>query len=253
MWRLSFELAKKNYPNTPICLITDTKSAGLFRDFDFSDVSTALDGIPDFQKIWSLGKIYAYREAASKGPFLHLDADVFLWEPLPVTLTQSPIFVQSPDKRIFDDPGYISFEEVLNNNGRLPEAWEEILLSEENFPTVNMGIFGGTDTGLILDYCKFVLDMLEDPKYLRLWQNPNVNTCLACMVEQLNLVYFARQRGVELNYLLDDVDDSTKKSYLKYTHLMNGKDDPVVMGAISQRVRQKPYNLDPQYVGPKQW
>ena len=253
MWRLSFELAKKNYPNTPICLITDTKSAGLFRNFDFSDVSTALDGIPDFQKIWSLGKIYAYREAANKGPFLHLDADVFLWAPLPVALTESPIFVQSPDKRIWDDPGYISIEEVLNKHGKLPEAWKDMLIAEDNFHTVNMGIFGGTDTNLILNYCKFVLDMIEDPEHLKLWTNPSINTCLACMIEQLNLVYFARQHGVEVNYLLDDVNDSTRKSYLKYTHLMNGKDNPAVMAAVSKRVQTKPYNLRPKFVGVERW
>lgn len=257
MWRLSFELARKNYPNTPICLITDTKSVRLFRDFGFSSISTGLDGIPDFQKVWALGKIYAYREAAKKGPFLHLDADVFLWAPLPESLLNSGVFVQSPDKHVWDDPGYISLEEILNKYGKLPETWESILLKEENFSTVNMGIFGGTNTKFILDYCDFVLGMIEDPDYADLWsakrRGSGIATCVACMVEQLNLVDFARQNNVQLNYLLDDVQDSTKKSYLKYTHLMNGKDNPGVMESISQRVKTKPYNLRPKFVDVSKW
>jgi len=257
MWKLSFELVKKNYPNTNICLITDTKSVPLFKDFDFSSVSTKLDGIPDFQKVWALGKIYAYREAAKKGPFLHVDADVFLWAPLPQNLLNSPVFAQSPDHHVWDEPGYISLEEIFEKFGSLPKEWEKILKTKDNFQTVNMGIFGGTDVKFISQYCDFVLSMVEDPKFRDLWAGKGraktVRTCLPCMLEQMNVSYFAKERGVKISCLLSDFHDSNRDSYLKYTHLMDAKENPVVMQSISDRVRTKPYNLLPKFVGPFGW
>jgi len=257
MWRLSVELVKKSHPKSKICLITDSKSAPLFKTFGFSSISTKLDGIQDFQKVWSLGKIYAYKEALKDGPFIHIDADVFLWQPLPDNLLSSKLFAQSEDKEVWSDPGYVSLEEVLQKYKKLPKAWKKILDAKENFKTINMGIFGGTDTKVISKYCDFVLNMVADKEYQDLWAGvglgKDVVTCLACMVEQLNLAHFVRENKIKPTFLLDDVEDSTKKAHLRYTHLMGLKNNPEIMRSISKRVRTTPYNLKPRQPGFTSW
>src|SRR4051812_45760022 len=79
-WILSFEAARKHYPDTE--LITDDEGAQLLIDrlgLAFSRVSTSLNRLAAHDpRRWILGKLYAYREQSE--PFVHLDTDVFLWK-----------------------------------------------------------------------------------------------------------------------------------------------------------------------------
>ena len=102
-WILSFELARQYYPET--VLVTDDQGARLLVDrlgLEFGEVSTDLNRLqtedPDW---WVLGKLWAYRQQTQ--PFVHIDADVFLWQPLPEQIVNAPVFTQSPEQFIFGD------------------------------------------------------------------------------------------------------------------------------------------------------
>lgn len=261
MWRLSVELAKKHYGKKNIYLITKTESAHLFKDFEFAEIITVLDKMPDFQKTWSLGKIYAFKEAAKNGPFVHLDSDVFLWEPLPESLLNSYVFAQSPDESIKRDNGLwgspYDLGHIKNIYGKLPEDWQNVLDSQVDKTVINMGIFGGSNTKFISDYCDFVLEMILNPEFYDLWNGINkgehITACLPCLIEQFNLKIFAEKKGVEVKFLLDDLNDKNKKSYLKYTHLMLLKSDKNIIKRVSERVNKKPYDLEVRKVRKKNW
>ena len=261
MWILSVELAKKHYGSKNIFLVTKSENINSLKDLGFTDIIPALDKIPDFKKTWSIGKIYAFKEAAKNGPFIHLDADVFLWEPLPEELLKSEVFAQSLDENIKNNNGLwgspYDLGHIKNVYGRLPEDWQKTLDSNIDKVAINMGIFGGSNTKFILDYCDFVLQMILDPAFHDLWVGINkgkdVTACLPCLIEQFNLVLFAEKQNIEIKFLLDDLRDSNKKSYLKYTHLMLLKENKKIMDNILKRVKTKPYNLEVKKVPLKEW
>jgi len=261
MWRLSFELVKKHYGNKKLYLITDTQSMHLFKNYDFTEILPILDGIPDFQKVWCLGKIFAYKHAVSMGPFLHLDADVFLWEPLPESLLQSEVFCQSPDKpRLFEKGLKFSpydIDHVKKEYGKVPQDWQTLLDTNYDIQAYNVGIFGGTNLKFISEYCDYVLEMVNDSQFYDLWRGINkgysVHACLPCMLEQMNLTLFAEKKNIKINCLLDDFYDLKNKSYLKYSHLMLLKDKHYIMQRVSERVRKNPIDLEVKKVSIDEW
>ena len=62
---------------------------------------------------WMVAKLVAVAE--QEGPFLHLDADVFLWKAPPAKLVEAPLFAQNPEP--FGD-GHAYYQ---------PEAFEAVL------------------------------------------------------------------------------------------------------------------------------
>lgn len=86
-WILSVETARQHYPDT--WLYTDDAGAEILvgqLGLPFVHVSTALNALascdPDW---WALGKVYTY--SLQTAPFVHIDADVFLWKLLPERLS----------------------------------------------------------------------------------------------------------------------------------------------------------------------
>jgi hypothetical protein len=257
MWKLSTALVKKHY--NEVHLITDDVGKESLQDIPFTTVDTSLNNVPPFYKIWALGKIYAYQKAAQQGPFLHLDADVFLWKPLPKKLTNSNIFVQSPDFPIFNEFGdyhnQYDVSSLKKYSDVIPEPWIKHMNNlVDNFYAYNMGIFGGKDTKTILEYCDFVLQMVNDPRFTELWNiQTTVELAKSCLIEQGNLAIFAKEKNIKINVFMKDLQDSTNVTYQAYTHLMTGKDIPQMKEAIRTRVQSEPYNLEPNQCTIEEW
>ncbi len=79
-------------------LVTDEAGARVLVDaleLPFTEVSTALNDLQADPDWWALGKLEAYRRQAD--PFVHIDADVFLWTPLNPALSAAPVFAQNPE------------------------------------------------------------------------------------------------------------------------------------------------------------
>jgi hypothetical protein len=165
MWKLSVALVKKHYDS--VHLITDDAGAKYLESIPFDSVHRELNFVPKFDAVWSVGKIYAYKYICSLGePFLHLDGDVFLWEPLPEDLLQSNIFCESED--IFK-VGKDSYNyNLIPDTYPIPKIWS----SNKGINTYSMGIIGGIDLLNIEKYCNFAIDMINNPKYYDLWYFP---------------------------------------------------------------------------------
>lgn len=257
MWKLSTALAKKHYKE--VHLITDTLGKDILKDIPFTTVDTYLDNVPPFQKIWALGKIYAYQKAAQQGPFLHIDADVFLWKPLPKKLLTADVFTQSPDFEIFNVFGDYNAQYDVGTLRQyseiIPESWTKHMNNlADNFYAYNMGIFGGKNTKAILDYCDFVLQMINDPRFTDLWNSTTtVELAKSCLLEQANLAIFAKENDLKVKTFMKDLEDSTNVTYQAYTHLMTGKDLPQIKEAVYLRVQNEPYNLEPNQCTLEEW
>jgi|LakMenEpi03Aug12_release.lakeMendotaPanAssembly.Ray.scaffolds.fasta_scaffold96938_2 hypothetical protein len=254
MWKLSLALAQKHYKN--VYLISDNVGCEVLKDLPFTSFINVLNDIPkNLSKIWCLGKIYAYKYACQmRKPFLHLDSDVFLWEPLPNKLLYSRIFAQSPDIEIFEKEHIAYFNFELIKNLEIPDVWKDLIIIKKiNFLPYNMGIFGGFDTDLISRYCEFAIKMAENPKYKKIWDSELNSLSVSCMIEQTNLSIFLYINDAKIEVFYDDFADKNNKTYKKYTHLMLLKNNNKIKNSIKQRVNQNPYDLRVKNVPIEKW
>lgn len=260
LWKLSLALANKHYTNVE--LITNSTGYELMKDLPFSNFHIQLNNVPNYPTIWCLGKIYAYQYACSLNePFLHLDGDVLLWEPLPTDLINSPIFAQSYDYAIMEHNIYDIYKLQNDLGSPVPMEWT----SNVHLKAFNMGIFGGLNISLINEYCDFVINMINNPAYHNLWaglpgavslfkdDDFNSSNAKSCLIEQANLAIFCKNKGVVPSVLFEHKDDPNNVTYKKYTHLITKKNQPSILEKISERVSVEPYNLEPKNVSIAEW
>ena len=247
-WKLSLALAKKNYGE--VHLVTDSNGKEFLKDLPFTSVINILDDIPKFEKIWILGKIYAYKYACQFGPFLHLDSDFYIWKAFPKAFTNSPIFAQCPDSDLYYEidgnyiftPQYDLLKLKNQNNGLIPEDWDKIVFEKGlNLCPINMGIFGGTDTNTINEYCNSLLTIIHDPKYKNLWECTDVDMY---MVEQFHLKIFSIINNVDIKFLHGQSDEIN--FYQIFCHMHGLRTTEPFKSAIAKRVEKEPYDLMPK-------
>jgi hypothetical protein len=255
-WGLSLRLARTHYPDTT--LVTDSHGQALLVDalgLRFRTVSTALDALGDADpQLWALGKLLTY--SLQEDPFVHLDADVFLWRALPGRLTGAPVLAQHPERwRVgapWGDAGLIE-RAFAGARVDLPEEWRwararwgELLLE------CNTGIVGGTNVEFIRYYAGLVLDLALSPHAQAAWAAIPARETLTPLIEQFMLsacLDFHRTRpespfrGVHARYLFPSGEmafDPRHAARFGYTHLLaDAKHDGRIMRRLEQRVRDE--------------
>jgi hypothetical protein len=234
--KLSATLARKHYGK--VTMLTDSAGAAELSDIGYDDIEVVLDDVdPSYARVWSLGKIHAYKNIAERGrPFLHLDYDVFLHKPLPDRLTEAKIFTQSPEKAddfLYGIPQFKRHcpDKQVPPNFNWPEwAW-------------NMGIFGGVDCEFVTRYADAALSLIYAPANQWFWQrsrgifSSNVGWVYATIPEQFYLEVVRQLAGMEISSLFPSWPTSDEATELGYTHLMASKNQPEVVEKISQRCK----------------
>ncbi len=256
-WGLSLSCARRHYPDT--LLVTDRFGKKLLVDtlgLEFSAVSTELEVLKDADPDWwALGKLLAY--SIQDAPFIHIDADVFLWKPLPPDVASAPVFAQCPeyfaDK---SDPGIREIEETCaSQSAPLPAEWEWAISKEEGFlRQANCGILGGYRVDFLRYYAKTAANLIFEPPSSTAWARirNKSNTAL----EQFFLAACADfhrfhpdspYRGVHLKYLFPSWSDACNPNSTAragYTHLQfMAKSNPVVARRLEERVKREDYNF----------
>ena len=107
---------------------------------------------------WALSKIKTY--SMQTEPFIHVDGDVFITEPLPERVTDAPLVAQNREI------GTIYYRRMMDRilehpSIRLPDYIGKGL-KEESVASYNMGFFGGTDLDFIHRYCREVFRFMEE-------------------------------------------------------------------------------------------
>jgi hypothetical protein len=139
---LSLLLAKKHFKE--VQMISTNWGNDLFQNLEFpiTEYSNKLENIryipPAF---WAYGKLVAYTEQPK--PFVHLDNDVFLWDPLPQRILDARLCFQSQEP--FNQRGYHYYN-------ILKYCWEDAVVRPEKIDNnevfdfaYNCGICGGWD------------------------------------------------------------------------------------------------------------
>jgi hypothetical protein len=230
-------------------LITDDAGARLLIDhlgLNFSTYSTTLNKLDERDSSWwALGKLYAY--CLQRDPFVHIDTDVFLWEPLPKELETAPLFAQNPE--CLKDFGYNpwKFRRLHDCGGWAPPEAVEFS-TEQNDMDVALccGIFGGNRTDFISYYADLAIRIIEHPDNRTLWQSLGTEITLLEQLLPVACLQYHRNKPESIfhdivpRFLFDSMGsafDERKSKACGYTHLLgSAKSNPVLMEYLKIRV-----------------
>jgi hypothetical protein len=251
-WGLSLSAARRHYPDT--VLVTDLAGKKLLVDtlgLQFSHVSVELERLKQADpQWWALGKLVAY--SLQDVPFLHIDADVFLWKPLPAHIVNAPVLAQCPESfGCKSDPAILDINDAFSSSSAtLPVEWQWALSKEDPLlRQANCGIVGGTQVDFLRYYSQTALSLVFGQSTAAAWGRivHKSNTAL----EQFFLsacVDFHRHhpespyRGVHLKYLFPSWEDASNPNIatrVGYTHLQFiAKANPAVGKRIEERMRR---------------
>jgi hypothetical protein len=217
--KLCFFHLKKSFKN--IHFITDSSSKKFFNGIPWTSVSTGLDIVPDdYPEVWSLSKLYAYKEICEKGkPFIHVDNDVILWKPLPKRITNSEVFVQCPEDTHKHKYELEKYKKYCSNKS----IFKNLPLTNIGY---NMGIFGGTNLKFINQYADQVLKIILDKSNENFWKEYNGYKniwCKAVLAEQYFLYLFSIVKKQKITCLFSKWPEEQEAIEIGYTHLMMAK------------------------------
>jgi len=261
-WALSVSLARRWFDR--LQLVTDAFGKATLVDelgLPFDEVATDLDELAgDDREWWALGKLMAY--SRQNRPFVHLDADVFLWKPLPAQLLSAPVFAQCPERHGLhglQDSWHrmIAMKSAFARHGaRLPVEWTFAASRVvDSFREENCGIVGGARVDFLRHYAQTALNMVRDPANAAAWDELPACDNYNMIIEQFLLAacvdYHAINprsvfRGVEMRYLFanwEQAHDRRASTAAGFSHLLGpfAKQDFDVTTRLERRVE----NLDP--------
>jgi len=235
-WALSVTLARRHFD--ALQLVTDAFGKRMLIDelgLPFDEVATDLDALcevdPDW---WALGKLKAY--SLQTEPFVHLDADVFLWKPLPTRLTHAPVFAQCPERHGLGDSWgrIVAIARAFERSGaRLPVEWTFASSRvADGFREENCGIVGGARADFLRHYALTALRLVLEPANAAAWAELPAGGEDNMIVEQFLLAACADYhainprsafRGIEMRYLFpswEEAHDARASAEAGFTHLL---------------------------------
>lgn len=147
-WALSAWSCYRAYPEAQHLLITDTPGARLLIDhlkLPFTAYMTVLDETPFLTPgLWVMGKLHAYQVV--EAPFLHVDGDAFIWEPLSNLTGQEPLIAQSEESDTRQFHWYAPTRKAIRYAGI-----KEPVHTEDTW-AYNVGFIGGTNEDFFREY-----------------------------------------------------------------------------------------------------
>lgn len=258
-WALSVSLARRHFQT--LQLVTDTFGKKILVEelgLPFDEIATDLDELCDVDpEWWALGKLKAYSLQTS--PFVHLDADVFLWKPLPARLLTAPVFTQCPEWHSLD-ASWLRMGEIScafeRQGGRLPAEWRFATSRiTDGFREENCGVVGGTRADFLRTYALTALALALAPANAAAWAELSPSDNYNMVVEQFLLAacidFHAINpcsvfRGVEMHYLFsswEEAHDRRASAEAGFSHLLGpfAKQDLDITTRLERRVE----TLDP--------
>lgn len=241
-WALSVIQAAKFYKN--VHLYTDNLGKKILFDtlqLPFTKVDTCLEDIEDVNgNYWAYGKIVAYSK--QKEPFINIDGDVILWQPLPERLETAEVACQDLEDASMIPIHYLPPIKLAEEHLiHLPNAWVQDKANRSSRTPVHVGIVGGTNISLFQEYKKQVDELLfhefnrEGWDYLYRKGKGAMLSWFNTIFEQYLLGAICRSRGVTPECLIPPRKrgDIFYISALGYSHLMGGtakKNSDIIQG-----------------------
>jgi hypothetical protein len=154
-WALSCHSFRRFYDEVE--LYTDAEGKALLIDtlqLPYTKVHVVMDRLNHLPALlWAAPKILTY--ALQRAPFIHADADVYIWKELDHNTTTSPLLAQGMED---NEAYYNGLLDQLEQQGLwMPPEMKGIPRTAQGLTTINVGVFGGSDLHFIHAYCKNLL------------------------------------------------------------------------------------------------
>ncbi len=214
-WALSCLKLKQFYDDVE--LYTDTKGKEILIDklkLPYSKVHVCLDHFDYLpSSLWAIPKMYTY--SLQDEPFLHVDGDVYIWEPFPVLFSDAYLIAQH-----FEDNYHFyidALDFVFAYAKQIPPSIKKFDWRTKGIQSVNAGILGGKDIGFIKEYCRQAFAFLRRNEGII--HNENASK-INFVIEQYLFFRLAKSRKTEINFLLtslsQDYSDLMQFHYIPY-------------------------------------
>jgi len=218
-----------------------------------TEFSNKLNLMKDVSKFfWAYGKIVAYTEQIK--PFVHVDNDVFMWEPLPERILNARLCFQSEEP--FNLPGYCYYYWLKNASDGFPVRPKKITDNPVWDFAYNCGICGGNDLAFFKEWRKCSAEYIfatENHKsffetfrdlliHQNLYHEQYFAACLIKMHKMRDQVEVLHKDAMQISKILKYTHlwGTTKiEGHIKGIHLRLHKEDPKLYGRIKDYCKAK--------------
>lgn len=223
-WILSCNLLRKQYNH--VSLVTDQQGYHILVEelgLPYTEVDTCLDSLVEYKShLWALAKIKAY--SIQREPFIHVDGDVFIWEPIDIPLEGNDIIVQNRESiSDYYRTMWKSIKPIIKDIPILLRPFDQ----KRNGGAYNMGIFGGKDISFIKEYCKESFKFV-DKNIIEMNRLEDIN--INIFFEQVLLYEITKKKKKNVaTYIKEDIGDNQYINFgnfdevpdrRKYLHLL---------------------------------
>lgn len=212
-WALSCHQFRTFYEN--VTLVTDETGRHVLADtlqLPYTSIGVELDALNRFSnKLWALGKIYAYNLQCE--PFIHADGDVFIWEKFDARLETADLIGQNLE--VDFAYYYQSMGEVETHFGYVPEAIKLQTSGPRPWHSCNTGVIGGHRLDVFEEYCRTSIEFIErNAAHIDKIDLPTFNIAF----EQLLYYSLAKYRNVDIEYLIqpDQPFDAEYRGFARF-------------------------------------
>ncbi len=163
-------------------------------------------------KLFGLAKIHTY--SLQQEPFMHVDGDLFLWNPVPQHTKGARLIASNPEVDLFFNKKIL--DEMEAHFEYIPDHLKNLNQQEHIFSS-NAGIIGGSDLTFIRKYCSEANRIVnENREHLEKVDLGLLNM----LIEQISLFYLAAQENVKTVYCVPKpVDHPLYKDYWRFADI----------------------------------
>lgn len=241
-WALSCLQLLKLYGQVE--LVTDKLGKHILVDtlgLPYTSVSLALEDELEglYPGLFSLAKIKTY--SLQQEPFIHVDGDLFLFQPLPPHILQSSLISSNPEADLFFNAQVV--QEVTGRGYVLPDHLKGLNSASHLFSS-NAGIIGGHDLPFIWEYCDHASDFIKSNSGLMKETMPDG---INFLIEQISFFYLAHTKGKNIAYVSEEpVTDPLYHDFIRVAdipdvpmvHAVGGcKRFPFMLDHLAKRLR----------------
>ena len=216
----------------------------------YSNVVYGLNQMPNYDpSLWALAKIFTISQQNT--PFLHVDSDVYIWEPFKTEFINNNLCVQNIEyEEKFENQFGIyinSITKLKNKLFSLPKFIEDVLSNYKitgRIEAYNTGIVGGQNLDFLKLYSNFIFEFLNTNK------DRDIESSDMNLIEQLFLFCLAQNNGIIVKPLFGKEKAVDKNAYFsmaqfnltplvnKYIHVVGqGKKNNTYCSQVALRLR----------------
>jgi hypothetical protein len=187
---------------------------------------------------WAYGKLLDYCD--QEVPFVHIDNDVFLWEPLPQRILQANLCFQSHEP--FNLAGYSYYKLLKKPWSEAPVRPQKIVDNEVKDFAYNCGICGGHNLDFFQEWRECSAEYIFAPENQEIFFKKHAKVLIHQNLfhEQYFAASLIKMHHLRKKVEVLDKDAMNISKHLKYTHLWGTtKRDLPIMKNVWMRLEKE--------------